>query len=217
MNDMESVRSLIKKILRLSKSPNENEAAAAIAKANNLIEKYGIDEAEIADYTSATVKTTRRYVEWRSVLANAVEQLYATYHFRDKSSGTFVFFGEELDVFMSTQMYSYLEKTVDRMASLNIPKNAKFRYRQSYKTGAANRIYERIERLGKECCWRNYDDLTEKKKEIAEWVSCQHELTHRTRTSKPNMKAYMKGFITANDINLSRQMTGSGGRRIVSQ
>ena len=46
-NDKEKVVDLIQKCLRLSKSSNENEAAAALAKAQELLEKYNLDMAEV--------------------------------------------------------------------------------------------------------------------------------------------------------------------------
>ena len=155
MNDMENVKRRVKKLLALSKSPNENEAAMAVKIANDLIAQYKLNNSDFGEYISKSVKSTKRYVEWHSLVANAVENVYATYHFRDKSTGNLIFFGEELDVFMSTQTYSYLTKTINRMVKDNVRKNAKSKYRQSYRSGIANRLWERMLDLGYKCSWRN--------------------------------------------------------------
>lgn len=158
MDGLESVKRRVKKLLALSKSPNENEAAAALRKANELMADYKLTAEQFSDYTKAKVKGTKRFIRWRVVLANAVENLYATYHYTDHE-GNIVFIGEELDVFMSTEMYKCLVKTIDRMAKQNIRKNAKYKYRQSYRAGIASRLYDRMYELGQQCSWRNPKEL----------------------------------------------------------
>lgn len=212
---LNTVKRRIKKLLALSKSPNENEASLAMKMANDLIAQYKLNEAAFSDYTSKVIKSTKRFVEWRAVLANAVEQLYATYHYKDVNTGSFVFYGEELDVFMSTEMFSYLTKTVDRMVKNNIRKNAKYRFRQSYRSGVASRLYDRITELGQECSWRNPEQLEQQKNDISLWVHNQTKLvSNESKKTKANMKAWIRGEIDAEGISLNRQMTDSGNRRI---
>ena len=214
MDELESVKRRVKKLLALSKSPNENEAASALRKANELMADYKLTAEQFSDYTKAKVKGTKRFVRWRVVLANAVENLYATYHYSDHE-GNIVFIGEELDVFMSTEMYKYLVKTIDRMAKQNIRKNAKYKYRQSYRAGIASRLYDRMYELGQQCSWRNPKELKAQKKQIAEFVEKQVAIeSSKKKFEKANPTAFLKGNNDANGINLSRQMTGSGTRRI---
>ena len=214
MDELESVKRRVKKLLALSKSPNENEAASALRKANDLMADYKLIAEQFSDYTKAKVKGTKRFIRWRVVLANAVENLYATYHYSDHE-GNIVFIGEELDVFMSTEMYKYLVKTTDRMAKQNIRKNAKYKYRQSYRAGIASRLYDRMYELGQQCSWRNPKELKAQKKQIAEFVEKQVAIiTSKKKFEKVNQTAFSKGNNDANGINLSRQMTGSGTRRI---
>lgn len=212
---LNTVKLRIKKLLALSKSPNENEASLAMKMANELIAQYRLNESEFSDYTKKVIKSTKRYVEWRAILANAIEQLYATYHYRNVNTGNFIFVGNELDVFMSTEMFLYLTKTVDRMAKNNIRKNAKYRFRQSYRSGVASRLYDRIAELGQECSWRNPEQLEQQKNDISLWVHNQTKLvSNESKKTKANMKAWMKGEIDAEGISLHRQMTGCGNRRI---
>lgn len=214
MDELESVKRRVKKLLALSKSPNENEAASALRKANDLMADYKLTAEQFSEYTKAKVKGTKRLVRWRVVLANAVENLYATFHYTDHA-GNIVFIGEELDVFMSTEMYKYLVKTTDRMAKQNIRKNAKYKYRQSYRAGIASRLYDRMYELGQQCSWRNPKELEAQQKQIAEFVEKQVAIkTSKKKFEKVNPTAFSKGNNDANGINLSRQMTGSGTRRI---
>lgn len=214
MDELESVKRRVKKLLALSKSPNENEAASALLKANELMADYKLTAEQFSDYTKAKVKGTKRFIRWRVVLTNAVENLYATYHYTDHE-GNIVFIGEKLDVFMSTEMYKYLVKTIDRMAKQNIRKNAKYKYRQSYRAGIASRLYDRMYELGQQCSWRNPKELKAQKKQIAEFVEKQVAIeSSKKKFEKANPTAFSKGKNDANGINLSRQMTGSGTRRI---
>lgn len=214
MEDLETVKQRIKKLLALSKSSNENEAASALIKANEMMENYNLSSFQFSEYTEAKVKGTKRFIRWRVLLANAVENLYATYHYTDRT-GHLVFIGEELDVFMSTEMYKYLVKTIDRMSKLNIRKNAKYKYRQSYRAGIASRLYDRIYELGQQCSWRNPEELKEQKKQIAEFVEKQVSISlSQKKFEKANPTAFSKGKNDADGISLSRQMTESRVRRI---
>ena len=217
MTELEISKRRIKKLLARSASPNENEALSAMQKANVLMAEYSLSQADFAGYVEKSVKSTKRVVEWRSVVANAVERLYATYHYQDYNTGTFVFYGKELDVFMATEMFAYLVKTIDRMAKLNIRKNAKYRYRQSYRSGIASQLWVRINKLGEQCSWRNSAELSEEKQNIAVWVENRIVLTihgKKSTNTKVNMSAWKRGVSDADGISLSRQMTGSGTRRI---
>ena len=167
MNEnIDIVKRRIKKLLALSKSPNENEAASALKKANEMMADYNFTAVQFSEYTEA-------------------------------------------------KMYKYLVKTIDRMAKQNIRKNAKYKYRQSYRAGIASRLYDRMYELGQQCSWRNPKELKAQKKQIAEFVEKQVAIeTSKKKFEKANPTAFSKGNNDADGINLSRQMTGSGTRRI---
>lgn len=216
MENLESIKIKVKKLLALSKSPCENEAALALKKAMELIAEYHLYINQFTEYTELKVKNTKRFVGWRATLANAVENLYATWHYSD-NIGNIVFIGSELDVFMSSEMYKYLIKTIERMAKQNIRKNAKYKFRQSYKMGVANRLYDRMQELGQSCSWRNQTELKAQKKQISEFV--KKEISIQTKKGKLpslNTTAFARGFSDGKDINLSRQMTGTKTKRIGS-
>ena len=44
MNDIETIKTRVKRLLALSKSSNENESAVAMKLANEIIEKYELNQ-----------------------------------------------------------------------------------------------------------------------------------------------------------------------------
>lgn len=215
MDELESVKRRVKKLLALSKSPNENEAALALKKANELMAEHKLDIGQFSEYTRQAVKDTKRYVRWRSVLANAVERLYATYHYGNPIDGELTFVGEELDAFMSAEMYKYLVKAVLRMTKNNVRKNAKKKFRESYRAGIASRLYDRMEELGQQCSWRNPKELEAAKEKVSNFVKGEVSIvTSQHKWVKANPLAFSRGKNDANGISLSRQMTGSGVKAI---
>ena len=151
-NNVEIIKKRIRKLLALSKSPNEHEALAALKKAQDLMEEYRLTPAECV-YTSQTVKTTKRESAWRSTLANTVASLYACEALRDVSSGQMIFYGESFDAFMAKEMYGYLSKTIDRMVKQNVRKRNTLKYKNQYRFGIVCRLAIRIYELGQKVSW----------------------------------------------------------------
>ncbi|MFC2279955.1 MAG: DUF2786 domain-containing protein [Treponema socranskii subsp. buccale] len=217
MNDtnIEIIKRKTKKLFALSKSPNEYEAASALQMATVLMEKYKIDSVQLHDIIS---KTCFGYAKdnYRDVLAYAMSMLYSVYRVKRvgkywKSSERQIFYGEAFDVFMASEMYMYLIKTIERMARNNIRKNAKARYRESYKRGIASRLFDRICKLGQSVSWASEREATIK--DIEAIVTQNLTVITGTKSAVPVQRnAFLRGAKDGEDINLSRQMTGSGGR-----
>jgi hypothetical protein len=202
MNDLERIKDRVRKLLALSKSDNENEAAAALEKANELIGKYRIDQDSLA-FESVSVKTTKTYSPWRNIIANAVSYLYGCYKYKN-TEGEFVFTGDPLYVFMAEEMYRYLTVTVERIAKAGIRRNAKYAYRQNFRLGVADRLYDRIMELNKKCSWA---PEREAQSEAAEdFIKARIKLSstaHRHKIKKRT--AFNKGIAAGEGISLARQ------------
>jgi hypothetical protein len=199
----DSIKDKVRKLLALSKSGNENEAAAALEKANKLMEEYAIDEKDVR-LESGRVKSTKTYVVWKAVIANAVSWLYGCHSYRDGGEGERVFTGESLDVFMACEMYSYLIDAVERCAKKNIRKNAKYKFRQSFKYGMACRIYNRIEQAGNSCSWS--PRRNEKIEAAGEYAGRSVELCDSKKgKSSRNPSAEARGFRHGDGVSLARQ------------
>ena len=126
----EEVIAKVQKLLRLSQSPNENEAALAAAKAKEFLSQYNLTEIDINEETGKVefVKEFSVQIlvlnEWVDRLSEAVARTYncrVFVIFANKEihgdEGTFlVFMGEEANAKIACYMLAYLIKTVDRLA-----------------------------------------------------------------------------------------------------
>ena len=207
--DLETIKKRIKKLLALSKSPNENEAMAALQKAQELMAEYRITEAECV-YTSATVKATKRESAWRSVLANAIAPLYACETFQNVSSGEMIFYGEAFDCFMAKEMYGYLSRTIDRMVKQNVRKRNTLKYKNQYRFGIACRLSVRIDELGQKVSWapEREHKLLAVKKALESEVGC---ITKSKLKTSFNNRAFKRGVADGGTVSLHRQATARNG------
>jgi hypothetical protein len=211
MNEnLEAVKRRVKKLFALSKSPNENEAVAALEKARALMEEYRLMESECL-YTRERVPATKRLSRWRAVLSGAVARLYCCARYRSTVTGEIVFYGDSFDAFMAGEMYRYLSKTVDRMARQNIRKNASMKYREKYRLGIACRLQSRIEESGAAAAWAAVrgsrllavEEAMKKKISVA---------TVDLKITGSGDNAFKRGAAAGDGIPLNRQATGHGGR-----
>ncbi len=222
MND--AIKRKIQKLLALSKSPNENEALQALEKAQALMEQYNLKEDDITIVEAKVA--SRKKTKWESLIAQAVSWLNGTAfihvnftddNFRRKSE--YRFYGNETDVFITNEMYSYLVKTIDRIAKKNIRKNAKKPFIESYKFGVALNLWNRIKNNGKLYSWANKRD--EKIKKAQTYVDKLYEdwnenISVKNKQLPKNKEALSKGFSAGNEIALNHQATGKAQKAITS-
>jgi hypothetical protein len=214
-SNLDSIKSKVRKLLALSKSSNENEAAAALEKANKLMEEHALGEKDV-QLESERVKSNKRYVAWKAIVANAVSWLYGCHSYKDTGTGERVFTGESLDAFMAREMYSYLIKTIERCAEKNIHKNAKRKFRQSFRYGMASHIYDRIIQLGSACSWspRRNEKIEDAQKYVERSVAlCESK--HKKTSLDP--RAAARGSLHGDDVSLARQAGQSPTLMIQSQ
>lgn len=114
----------IRRLLALSKSPNEFEAAAAAAKAQDLLFKYNLSTADIdiagkseEEYGAAWFNDGVNS-RWRHMLLEAV----ASNSFCEAGRvigrhGTYQILGKKSDIEIVTYLFNYLAETVERMAA----------------------------------------------------------------------------------------------------
>ena len=209
---MDSIKTRIKKLLALSKSPNQHEAEAAMDKAVQLMEEYGLKDCDVL-FTEEEIRATKRPCKYRDSLMYAVSWLYSVYAVRNSYKGVFSIYGENLHVFLCKEMYAYLVKAVERIAKEAIHPNAKTAYRRSFKTGLAINLCERIFMMGKEVSWA--PEREENRKRIEKSFSQKYNIMEADkRKSKINWKAFATGSFYSSKISLNKQATGSGGRFI---
>jgi len=164
MNDKSKIIDKIQKLLALSKSPNEHEAALAADKAQELLATYNIDVSEVEAEEAKTsvikdaVKTKRK--AWQRVVRAAAakmyfcEYYYSTYDVeapqRKRGFATYdlhFYVGEPHSIAVAKMMSEYLIATVWRLArdgSRAYPKRERRRYRNSFVIACTYRLRARI-------------------------------------------------------------------------
>jgi hypothetical protein len=112
----------VRKLLNLAASANEHEAAAAAAKAHELLAQYNLSLADVGEdagtpgATKSRTKTRKKLESWAFDLAKHVSEAFdCDYYHRGDGQTTFVGVGADAEVCAWT--YGYLYKTLLRMAS----------------------------------------------------------------------------------------------------
>lgn len=160
----------VRKLLALSKSPNEKEAQAAAEKAQELLAKYNLSmsavEGSRATETYGTeIGSITRSQPWRRRLYNAVAALYfCKYFFTTRKREAWqrqkgfirvdehYFVGERHNTSVAALVAQYLEDTINRLAkdgACTLPgRQGRSAYQTSFRHAASirvcSRIYQRI-------------------------------------------------------------------------
>lgn len=153
----------IKKLFGLSKSPNEHEAAAALAKALELCAKTGVDPAALAnDDADGIIRleimpARSKIAEWQLLLSNQVAEIFSCRALR-----TTDFFGQRYKIVAigyrrDAEMVDYFFNTLCNVATKCATEHLKtktFRkrktrdaYRNDYLRGAAYCLMARAEKM----------------------------------------------------------------------
>jgi hypothetical protein len=200
--DNEKIRERIRKLLALSKSPNENEAMAAMEKANDLLREIGLTQGDVL-YSKEETKGTKRDCPWRMTVLSAVGWLNGCICGFSRQTGSYFFVGPDINVMMSKEMYEYLIRSIERITSQTIRKSASQQFKRSFKYGAAININARIHELGEKARWF---DRVEQLAAIDKYCG---QLTKHEVGEEKNSKGLVKGYHAASCIGLNRQATGS--------
>jgi ElaB/YqjD/DUF883 family membrane-anchored ribosome-binding protein len=157
----------VRKLLALSRSPNENEAASAAAKAHALLAEYNLSISDLDVTASADEDQfvldrdmTTDSTPWRRRIAAAVAKLYFCkyffQHYREPTINRTTgyirhdihsFVGARHNVDVAKLMFAYLSDTVARLAnegSKTVPTGERSRYVTSFKAACSMRLVQRI-------------------------------------------------------------------------
>lgn len=159
---MSAIVDKIKKLLELSRSPNENEAASAAARVAELMAKHEISAAdldttsdgpqiEIGRIDSEGEEYSTRYQSWKSMLgavcAGAVGAMsYQKRHRADDSLYTMTIIGPVGSVNAARYLYMWLLKEVRRISSRE--RNARGEsdgWRTSFRVAMIHRLNQRMQ------------------------------------------------------------------------
>lgn len=116
----------IRKLLSLSKSANEHEAASAAASAAKMMLEHEIEEASLCDAPEAVEKSTldetgKKRVPWKGILAHSLTVAHGCKAYTERSNGgaTIKIVGQPSKVATIRYMYAYLVSEVNRLADLS--------------------------------------------------------------------------------------------------
>lgn len=151
---MQKIIDKISKLLALAQSSNPNEAAAAAARAQALMEQYRVDAAMVAEAEEAPreevdqecVEETARLATWKKALISALCgvnccQVYISRGYRAMPATLYVV-GTASNRATVQYLYRYLCVEIDRLAAMH--KGNGRRWITSFRVGAASMIADRL-------------------------------------------------------------------------
>lgn len=160
MNDKDRVIiEKIKKLLALSQSNNEYEAAAAAEKARELLEAYRLSMSDVertSDVITDKYHNLDRpnFPQWLCVLIEAISKHFnckAIYYRRDYDNPTVRvrFVGTEIDIEITEYVFTYLYRTVQSIASDQKvpPGHNAIQFKNSFRYGLSMGIKEKLEQM----------------------------------------------------------------------
>ena len=151
----ERIADKVRKLFALANDPaNEHEAAAALAKAQQLLDKYRLTESEVST-TEATIESSTGLNEsggaWEGSLASTVGKAFDCFVIRQRSyqfGSSFVFYGHKNDVELCQFVYGYLQRHLRRLADQYVIEHRGAGHptslRASYLMGAVGSLYQSV-------------------------------------------------------------------------
>lgn len=143
----------IRKLLSLAgNNPNENEAAIALAKAQELMLEHGLTELpEEHKIIMGTVMDTDR--KYYGILGRATAELYGTQALFQQRTETFRFVGREQHVVACVVTLEFLHLQLEQLYKIALPKGMtqkeRANFRKSFKEACAIRVYYRVRAMVK--------------------------------------------------------------------
>ena len=114
----------VKKLLALSESPNEQEAATALAKAHSLLEAHNLSMGDViyknANEAAQPFLVAREAMpSWIEILINNVADFNYCSFLKMNTEGapSYILVGKPINVTIASQLIDYLVQTVNRIAS----------------------------------------------------------------------------------------------------
>lgn len=157
---LSSIATKIEKLLRLSKSPNEHEAALAAAKAQELLETYNLDMLTIEQHGGDRSRTKREdtklagglYKWQRDIWRNVAELNFCMYWsikgLEKGSKYEHRVLGRSTNILSTRLMAEYLEQTIERITREQYANDPKYYFSKAgiaYREGMADRISSRLQ------------------------------------------------------------------------
>lgn len=195
----------IRKLLTLSTSPNRHEAALALEKAIALMAQHDLSKTDVEIARASAGSPVQRISIWRLQIATAVAWCHGV--IAVKAAAGWIFFGDDIGVAVSVEMYEYCEKAILRITRNTVRKNAKAKYRESFRLGMAVEISRRLRDYAAKISWR--DDREARIGRLRAAMARDLE-TVKGRRKAIKGRAFTQGLVAGERVGLSRQVSGDG-------
>lgn len=204
----------LKKLIALSESPNEAEAASALSKVHLLLARHGLSISDLnikdEDVIEKAVLNKKRLRNWESALLSTIMQATYTEAIHKPLEGKVYIIGREINVTAAENLFSYLHETIKRISKKY---NPVVRHADSFRYGMVVNINKRL----KELDVKEHSDREEKQivvsmagktaKENREFLDRSYGKIRKKRVnSRVDPESYGLGQKVGNKISLSRQI-----------
>lgn len=236
--DMESIANKIKKLLALSQSPNEAEAIAASKKAQDLLTRYNLSMADVADPQAIDEEVEQQTLfhldskrEWVITLLDGVARANFCSIIMTSGKGygcDYKLIGRPSNIAVASLMYEYLSETVERLARTTPNTTGEKGFKNSFRLGCANRLYWRLLDTIKEQCENGITSedgvscsaiavtslYEQRKAEIEAYRDSTYGKikSHKCRNSISSNEGYLAGDRAGQQVSLNKQVSGSNQR-----
>jgi len=157
MSKIDSIIEKVQKLLALAKSSNINEAAAATAAANKLIDQYRLSEADLSLSSEddqlieddGFVYETGRIVPWKNSLAITLAKHYgcamfnSTVYPNGRKVSRYKLIGKKSDIQITKYMFSWLTAECQRLVEKEAQGKGKI-FSQSYCQGFVSGVSQQL-------------------------------------------------------------------------
>ena len=224
----------LQKLLALSASDNENEAALAMKKAEELMREHNLSVADVAlDGSGAHVGSaevcglTKTSQTWETSLGGFIAQTFNGRAIRTRNSNgwSFTFVAGQTDLIIIADLFERLRSTIKRMSQAYVNRAKGFTrthgksLHNSYRLGMIKTISQRLERLKQNTAptdSRNAFGMTGtalmviKDKAVDQRVNrlFPRIRTTMSRASRVDGNAYQQGMTDGNNISLHQSVNG---------
>ena len=246
VDDKDRVIELIQKCLNLSESPNENEAEAALGKAQELLEKYNLtmEQVKLADDGTPPPELINQNIQvgsnkWRKYLLGYI----ARNNFCNiilGQSGNVSLLGRTPNVAAVIEMANWVMPQLDRMATeeaskikgvyldpvtktfVKVSNESKYGFRNDFLWGAIRRIDERFKESRQQRVDANPDTkalVINLGTELRAFVASNFPHLHKTGAKvRSRSNGYSTGYSAANGVSLvgPSRHLDSGGKYLNS-
>jgi hypothetical protein len=238
MSNMSPIIEKVRKLLALSKSCNANEAAAAAAAANKLIDQYRLEECELEDTEAHEdifeeedpLYESGRLTQWKSYLACNLARHYgcAIYNHKGFRKNLYKLAGRKSDIEVVRYMFSWLCLEIERLSDegsrgKGFDRSAGKIFSNSFCTGAVAGINLQLKASRQEVVQNASSvaivKLNQRHDEALAFLNKSHKLKFENNSNKSYLDkgAYESGKAKGENLHLGAALNAAKGVRLLGQ